>query len=252
MYLYKMYNNSINLNDRLRWYIGGIVKMIYGYCRISTAKQSIERQERNIKEYCNTAVILKEQYTGTEDDRPVFTKLMKNVRPGDSIIFDSVSRMSRTAEGGFKMYKVLFDMNVDLVFLKEPHINTCTYRTAISNSINKTGNLIADVYIEATNKVLMMLAEEQIHLAFEQAEKEVQDLRQRTREGIVTAKLNGKIVGRKTGAKIITKKCKECKQKIVRYSKKFNGSLGDADVIKLLNISRNTFYKYCRELKSEI
>ena len=225
---------------------------VYGYCRISTAKQSIERQERNIKAYDNTAIILKEQYTGTQDDRPIFTKLMNKVRKGDTIIFDSVSRMSRTAEGGFKMYKALFNMGIELVFLKEPHINTCTYRTAISNSINKTGNLIADVYIEATNQVLMMLAEQQIHLAFEQAEKEVQDLRQRTREGIVTAKLNGKIVGRKTGAKIITKKCKECKMKILEYSKKFNGNLGDADVIKLLNISRNTFYKYCRELKSEI
>ena len=225
---------------------------VYGYCRISTAKQSIERQERNIREYDSNAVILKEAYTGTEDDRPIFTKLMNKVRKGDTIIFDSVSRMSRTAEGGFKMYKVLFDMNVDLVFLKEPHINTCTYRTAISNSINKTGNLIADVYIEATNKVLMMLAEEQIRLAFEQAEKEVQDLRQRTREGIVTAKLNGKIVGRKTGAKIITKKCKECKMKILEYSKKFNGNLGDADVIKLLSISRNSYYKYCKELKEEI
>ena len=226
--------------------------MIYGYCRISTATQSIERQERNIKEYCSTAIILKEQYTGTSDDRPVFTKLMNKVREGDTIIFDSVSRMSRTAEGGFKMYKVLFNMNVDLVFLKEPHINTSTYRTAISNSISLTGNQIADTFIQATNQVLMMLAEEQIHLAFEQSEKEVQDLRQRTREGIVTARLNGKVIGRKTGAKIVTRKCKECKMKIVQYSKKFNGNLGDADVIKLLSISRNTFYKYCKELKSEV
>ena len=225
---------------------------VYGYCRISTAKQSIERQERNIKAYDNTAIILKEQYTGTEDDRPVFTKLMKNVRPGDSIIFDSVSRMSRTAEGGFKMYKVLFDMNVDLVFLKEPHINTCTYRTAISNSLELTGNQIADVYIQATNQVLLLLAEEQIKLAFIQSQKEVQDLRDRTREGIVTAKLNGKQVGRKTGAKIITKKCKECKMKILEYSKKFNGNLGDADVIKLLSISRNSYYKYCKELREEV
>ena len=226
--------------------------MIYGYCRISTAKQSIERQERNIKEYDSTAVILKEQFTGTSDDRPVFTKLMNKVRKGDTIIFDSVSRMSRTAEGGFKMYKVLFNMNVDLVFLKEPHINTSTYRTAISNSISLTGNQIADTFIQATNQVLMMLAEEQIHLAFEQSEKEVQDLRQRTREGIVTAKLNGKIVGRKQGSRIVTRKCKECKMKILKHSKKFNGTLGDADVIKLLSISRNTFYKYCKELKSEV
>ena len=225
---------------------------IYGYCRISTAKQSIERQERNIKEYCSTAIILKEQYTGTEDDRPVFTKLMNKVRRGDTIIFDSVSRMSRTAGGGFKMYKELYTMGVELIFLKEQHISTNVYRQAISNSLELTGNQIADIYIEATNQVLMMLAEEQIRLAFIQSQKEVQDLRQRTKEGIVTAKLNGKVVGRKTGAKIITKKCKECKMKILKYSRKFNGTLADTDVIKLLNISRNSYYKYCRELKSEV
>ena len=98
----------------------------------------------------------------------------------------------------------------------------------------------------------MLLAEQQIHLAFEQSEKEVQDLRDRTREGIVTAKLNGKIVGRPTGSRITTKKSVECKQKILKYSKKFNGNLGDADVIKLLSISRNSYYKYCKELKEEI
>ena len=143
-------------------------------------------------------------------------------------------------------------MGIELIFLKEPHINTNVFRQAISNSINLTGNKIADIYIEATNTVLMLLAEQQIHLAFEQAEKEVQDLRDRTREGIVTARLNGKIVGRPTGSKIVTKKCKECKQKILKYSRKFNGSLADTDVIKLLSISRNSFYKYCRELKEEI
>ena len=224
---------------------------IYGYCRISTARQNIERQERNIKEYDSNAVILKEAYTGTDMERPIFTKLMNKVREGDTIIFDSVSRMSRTAVGGFKMYKELFNIGVDLVFLKEPHISTSTYRTAISNSIELTGNQIADVYIQATNTVLMMLAEQQIHLAFEQAEKEVQDLRDRTREGIVTAKLNGKQIGRQQGSKIQTKKSIECKRKIMKYSKKFNGTLADNDVIKLLNISRNSYYKYCRELRAE-
>ena len=225
---------------------------VYGYCRISTARQNIERQERNIKEYDSNAVILKEAYTGTDMERPIFTKLMNKVREGDTIIFDSVSRMSRTAEGGFKMYKELFNIGIELVFLKEPHISTSTYRTAISNSIELTGNTIADIYIQATNTVLMMLAEEQIRLAFIQSEKEVQDLRDRTREGIVTARLNGKQIGRQQGSKIQTKKSVECKRKIMKYSKKFNGTLADNDVMALLSISRNSYYKYCRELRAEI
>ena len=52
----------------------------------------------------------------------------------------------------------------------------------------------------------MALAKEQIKLAFEQSEKEVADLHQRTREGLLTARLNGKQVGRKKGVGFETKK----------------------------------------------
>ena len=51
---------------------------LYGYCRISTNKQSIERQERNIRAAYPDAVMLKEVYTGTKTDgRPEFERLRK-------------------------------------------------------------------------------------------------------------------------------------------------------------------------------
>ena len=75
--------------------------MTYGYCRISTKKQSIDRQIRNIQEHDKTANIIQEVYTGTKQDRPEWNKLYKNIKAGDTIIFDSVSRMSRNAEEGF-------------------------------------------------------------------------------------------------------------------------------------------------------
>ena len=79
---------------------------IYGYCRISTKKQNIERQERNIKEENPGAIKIKEEYTGTKiDGRKEFNKILNMVKQVDTIIFDSVSRMSRNAEDGFKLYK---------------------------------------------------------------------------------------------------------------------------------------------------
>ena len=81
-------------------------------------------------------------------------------------------------------------------------------------------------------------------LAFEQSEKEVEDLHQRTKEGIVTAKLAGKQIGRKQGVEVVTKKSLEKKQIILKHSKEFNGSLNDAEVMALTGLSRNTFYKY--------
>ena len=222
----------------------------YGYCRKSQQKQNIERQIRNIKAEYPNAIIIQEAYTGTTIDRKEWNKLYKAVKAGDTIIFDSVSRMSSNAVEGFTAYEELFRRGVELVFLKEPHINTKTFKTAIETAIPMTGTNL-DFILDGVNKYLMALAKEQIIIAFQQAEKEVADLHQRTREGIETARLNGKQIGLKQGTKLNVKKSAPAKEAIRKYSKDFDGVLEDAEVIKLAGISRNTYYKYKRELKEE-
>lgn len=224
--------------------------MIYGYCRISRAKQSIDRQIRNILAIYPNAIIIREVFTRTRLDRKEWCKLMKIVKNGDTIVFDSVSRMSGNADEGFNAYEELYYSGVSLVFLKEPHINTDTYKKALENNVTLTGGTV-DYILEGVNKYLMALAKEQIKLAFEQSEKEVEDLHQRTREGIETARLNGKQIGLQQGTKLTTKKSILAKEIIKKHSKEFNGTLNDADVMKLAGLSRNTYYKYKRELKDE-
>lgn len=107
-----------------------------------------------------------------------------------------------------------------------------------------------DYILEGVNRYLMELAKEQIRLAFEQSEKEVEDLHQRTREGIETARLNGKQIGRKKDAKITTKKSLAAKEIIRKHSRDFNGTLSDVEVMQLTGLSHNTYYKYKRELKA--
>lgn len=221
--------------------------MLYGYARISKPKQSIERQIRNIKAKYPDAVIVDEAYTGTTTSRPKWQKLYSAANDGDTIIFDSVSRMSRNAEEGYQDYEELYHRGVELVFLKEPLINTATFKSALAASVPLTGTNV-DFILEGVNKFLMELAKEQIRLAFEQAEKEVSDLHQRTREGIETARLNGKQIGHVAGVKLITKKSIEAKKAIRKYSRDFEGALSDQDVMKLVGVSRNTYYKYKREM----
>ncbi|OOM02171.1 hypothetical protein CLABU_38250 [Clostridium acetobutylicum] len=98
----------------------------------------------------------------------------------------------------------------------------------------------------------MELAKEQIIIAFNQSEKEVKDLHQRTKEGIETARLNGKQIGQKQGVKLTTKKSINTKQDIIKYSKDFQGTLKDIEVMKLVGLARNTYYKYKRELVQEL
>ena len=222
----------------------------YGYTRVSTQKQNIERQIRNIKGEYPKAVILQDEYTGTKLSRPAWDRLMKIIKSGDVIIFDSVSRMSRNAEEGFSVYEGLFNKGVDLVFLKEPQINTQTYKKAIKNTVALTGTAV-DYILEGVNNYLLELAKEQIKIAFEQAEKEVNDLHQRTKEGIETARLNGKQIGLRSGSKLTTKKSIAAKNIIKTHSRDFGGTLSDSECIKLSGISRNSFYKYKSELKGK-
>lgn len=219
----------------------------YGYIRVSRKQQSIERQERNIKSVFPDAVIIKESFTGTIMDRPEWQKLYKRIQPGDEIIFDSVSRMSRNAKDGFEVYKDLYQKGVKLVFLKEPHINTDVYKQALEKKIELTGKKV-DYILRGINEYLMALAEEQIKIAFEQSEKEINDLRQRTKEGIETARLSGKQIGGIKGKSRIPHKKGSAMKDIKRLSRYFEGSLSDIECIKLIGINRKTFYKYKKEL----
>lgn len=221
---------------------------VWGYCRISTNRQCIERQVRNILAVYPKCTILQEQYTGTRlEGRKKWEHLQKVVNKGDIIVFDSVSRMSRDAEEGFAEYQRLFALGVELVFLKEPHINTATYKKALNSHVEMTGTK-TDIILRAVNEYLMELAKEQIYIAFSQAEKEVQDLRQRTREGIVTARIHGKQIGQKEGTKLTTKKSIKAKEEIQKYSRRFRGQLNDLECMRMIGIAKNTYYKYLREL----
>ena len=233
--------------------------MIYGYCRVSTTHQRITRQVNNILSIEPKATIIKEFYTGTTQNRPHWEKLIKLLRTGDTIIFDSVSRMSRNSEEGFKDYKSLYEKGINLIFINEPLINTTVFNSTKDNLVNinvETGNAAVDEYFKGNitliNNLLMALAEQQIKTAFEQSEKEVNDLHTRISQGIRESQRNGTKIGLDKGTKLTTKKSIKCKEIIIKHSKDFNGTLEDTDVIKLCGCSKNSYYKYKREIKLTI
>ena len=235
---------------------------VWAYCRVSTPKQSIERQIRNAKAFCPDCIVIQEVYTGTKfQGRDEFNKMLRRVKPGDTIVFDSVSRMSRNADEGYKTYMELYEKGIELVFLKERHIDTAAYRENTEQLKKMMGQEIpiADgdlgemvkAIMQALEKYQMRMLERNIQLAFGQAEKEVADLRQRTKEGIKTAIRHGKKPGIEKGRKLITKKSIEAKEYIKKHSKAFGGELSNIQCMKLAGVSRDTFYKYKRELEQE-
>ena len=230
--------------------------MIYAYCRVSTQHQKIARQITNITSIYPNATIIREFFTGTTQNRPQWEKFIPQVKKDDTIVFDSVSRMSRNAEEGFKDYKMLYERGVHLIFLNEPLINTSVFDSSRNNLLKvdiSTGNAAVDNFFKGNlglmNDFLMALAEEQIKAAFDQAEKEVTDLHSRISQGIREAKKNGTKIGISKGTTLTTKKSIQCKAIIQKHAKDFGGSLEDSDVIKLCGCSRNSYYKYKKEAK---
>lgn len=225
------------------------MQKVFGYCRISTAKQNIERQVRNILTSYPEAEIYKERYTGTKvQGHRELDKILRLVQPGDTIVFDSVSRMSRNAAEGVELYMSLYEKGVELVFLKEPHINTATYKQALSKDVPLTGEDV-DLILQGVNTYLKRLAVRQIELAFVQAQKEVDDLHKRTSEGIETARRNGKRIGTPKGETLTVKKKAPALAFIAKHSREFGGNLNDTQCAAAAGISRKTFYKYKEELQ---
>ena len=151
---------------------------------------------------------------------------------------------------------MLYEIDVNLIFLNEPLINTSIFDSTKNNLLEisvQTGNSAVDDYfkgnISLINNLLMALAEEQIKSAFLQSEKEVTDLHTRISQGMRESKKNGKKIGLEKGTTLVTEKSVKCKEIIKKHALDFGGMLSDSEVMTLCGVSRNSYYKYKKELK---
>ena len=153
-------------------------------------------------------------------------------------------RKSEVAETTYYGYHTYIDRHL-VPYFKELNLNIQDITA---------GNAAVDAFlkgsIELINNFMMALAEEQIKTTFNQSEKEVTDLHSRISQGIREAKKNGTQIGLTKGTTLTTKKSLECIAIIKKHSKDFGGSLEDPDVMKLCGCSRNSYYKYKKEVKS--
>lgn len=241
--------------------------LIYGYMRVSTKHQDIGRQRVNISKAYPTAILYEEKHSGGDYGGCVeLDKLLKVVETGDTIVFDSVSRFSRDNITGPEEYKRLFKDGVNLVFLNEPYINTDNYRKALDIAIPRTGTFV-DPILEGVEEALLQLAEKQVQDAFDQANKELRDIRSRTSQALQKKIAENKNlpddrkirIGTQKGATFTTKKKLIAVQRIREGIEKgypdeiiMNNIAGDLRKqlpdSKCKEISRNTYYNYKREV----
>lgn len=241
--------------------------LTYGYLRVSTKHQDISRQRINILRTYPNAILYEEVHSGGDyNGCIVLDKLLKIVQCGDTIVFDSVSRFTRDNITGPQEYKRLFKMGVNLIFLNEPYISTDNYRKALDIAIPRTGTFV-DPIIEGVEEALLQLAEKQVQDSFNQANKELLDIRSRTSQALQRKIAENKLlpsdqqkrIGTQKGDTFTTKKKTIALERIKEGIEKsypdeviMNNIV--ADIKKQLpdskckSISRNTYYNYKREL----
>lgn len=95
--------------------------MIYGYARVSTVGQfkdgySLEYQEELLKQ-AGAIEIIKEGYTGTKRNRPLFSKLLNDLKSDDTLIVTKLDRFARNTREGLEIVQELMDKNVTFKIL---------------------------------------------------------------------------------------------------------------------------------------
>lgn len=220
--------------------------MIYGYARVSTKTQKLDRQITNLTK-AGTEKLFTEKFTGTTDQRPQWQKLLKAVMSGDTIIFDSVSRMSRNADDGVKDYFDLIEKGINVQFLNEPHINSDVYGQTMeaAQAVKADDTTLNDTLLAGVRAYMQALAEKQIRIAFEQAEKEAKDIKTRVKQGLAASdKQGGAPEGNQRAAKIRP-------DDKIKHFISMHDTVNKSDLARYLGVSRPTAIKWLKELQGE-
>lgn len=139
--------------------------MIIGYARVSTQDQNLDRQLDALnKAGCER--IFNEKMTGTHSARPELQMMLMTLRPGDTLVVESFSRLSRSTKDLLDMVEKLSQLGVHLVSLKED-LDTKT----------------------ATGKMMLTVMS-----ALSQFERDL--IAERTKEGLKAARARGRHGGR--------------------------------------------------------
>lgn len=193
--------------------------MIYGYCRVSTGKQDLEKYVEQLKAYgVDEKNIYDDTMTGTKRDREGLNELLKKVVEGDIIVIPDMTRLGRSTIDLLNIVDELKSKKVGIKSIKDTWLDTTT---------------------DNPQSTLMLT----MFSGLAQYERDL--ISMRTKETLAHKKaMNGgkKINGRPN-------KSNETKKTIIKMYKQ--GTWTIAEIQKATDCSRNTVYKYINEAKAE-
>ena len=179
--------------------------MKFGYARCSTLDQNLDWQiDALMKEGCDR--IFQEKFTGTKKDRPELLRMLDMLREGDTVIICELTRLSRSVKDLFDLVERVEKAGANIKSLKEPWLDTTTPQ----------GRLLFTIFSGVS-----------------QFEREL--IRERTMEGLASARARGRMGGRPGKDK------KVVEQALTLYDSR---AYSVDEISKTTGISRATLYKY--------
>ena len=180
---------------------------IFGYARVSTEAQNLDRQIDALKKY-GVDMIYNEKMSGTKRDRPELTKMLDRMTEGDTVVVESLSRLGRSTKDLIELTELFERKGVHLVSLKE--------------SIDTSSS---------TGKLLFTLMS-----AIAQFERDV--IADRTKEGLRSARVRGRTGGRPKANPDAVKKA----VKLYR-----TGQYSVKEIEELTGVKKSTLYRNLRQ-----
>ncbi|MDR1697773.1 MAG: recombinase family protein [Erysipelotrichaceae bacterium] len=194
--------------------------MRYGYARVSTIAQNLDRQIIElVGSNVNKKNIYSDKESGKDFNRTNYKRLMKKLRPGDVLFIKSIDRLGRNYSMILDEWHIITKtMEVDIVVLDMPLLDTRI------KGKNLVGKFIADVVLQVLSFV---------------SENERETMRQRQSEGIKAAKQRGVKFGRPSVP------TPDNFQSIVNLY--LNKKINSEEAINKTGLSRGTFYRKLSE-----
>lgn len=147
--------------------------MKYGYARVSSEQQNLDRQLVEMAEQgIAPENIFKEKKSGKDFDREEYNRLLETVKEGDIIYILSIDRLGRNYDEILKQWQYITkELKVDICVLDMPLLNTA------AKNEDLTGKFVADLVLQILSYV---------------AQKERESIKRRQSEGIKIARVDGK------------------------------------------------------------
>ncbi len=192
---------------------------LYGYVRVSTKEQNPVRQIDALRAFgVSEEDIFQDKISGKDFERPQYRKLIKRLKPGDTLVIKSIDRLGRNYDEILKQWRVITkDKETSIVVLDMPLLDTRQGR-------DLTGTLISDIVLQLLSYV---------------AQTEREFIRQRQAEGIAAAKARGEHLGRRPKEKPEGYR--------TLYEKWKSGKISGRMAAEELHVSHKTFLKWVHE-----